>query len=88
MRREVPDPLAAASSFVDRKKISRTVAATPSAAVSPMPAIAVTVVTVVVDIVVIIALSYTFLRPDLRILTFKNSLVKTQSGYIKNILAK
>ncbi len=46
--------LAAASSLVDRKKISRIVAATLSAAVSPMAAIAITVVTVVVDTVVII----------------------------------
>ena len=57
IRTAVSDPLAATSSLVDRKKISRIVAAMLSAAVSPIAAIAVTVVTVVVDTVVIILLS-------------------------------
>jgi hypothetical protein len=58
IRIAVPDPLAATSSLVDRKKISRIVAAILSAAVSPIAAIAVTVVTVVVDTVVTITSSY------------------------------
>jgi len=56
IRNAVPDPLAATSSLVDRKKISKTVAAILSVAVSPIAAIAVTVVTVVVETVVIILL--------------------------------
>ena len=58
MHRVVPEPLAAASSLVDRKKISRIVAAKLSVVVSPVVAIAVTVVTVVVDTVVIILFFY------------------------------
>lgn len=54
MRMVVLDPLADVSSLVDRKNISRIVAAKLSVAASPMAAIAVTVVTVVVDTVVII----------------------------------
>lgn len=48
------DPFAAASSLVERKNISRIVAAKLSVAARPIAAIAVTVVTVVVDTVVII----------------------------------
>jgi hypothetical protein len=54
IRKVVPDPLAATSSFVDRKNISRIVAAKLSEAVSPIAAIAVIVLTVVVDTVVTI----------------------------------
>ena len=58
IRREAPESLTAASSFVERKKIKRMVAAILSVAVSPMAAIIVTVVTVVVVTVVITFLSY------------------------------
>jgi hypothetical protein len=58
IRSEVWEPLAAASSLVDRKKISRMVATTLSVAVRPIAAMAVTVVTVVVVTVVTIILSY------------------------------
>jgi len=73
MRRVVPEPLAAASSLVDRKKISRMVAAKLSVAVSPIAAIAVTVVTVVVDTVVIIL----FFCKLIRMLAYKSTFVKT-----------
>jgi hypothetical protein len=75
MRRVVPEPLAAASSLVDRKKISRMVAAKLSVAVSPIAAIAVTVVTVVVDTVVIILFSYKLFR----MLAYGAAFVKPQS---------
>jgi len=75
IRRVVPDPLAAASSLVDRKKISRIVAAKLSVAVSPIAAIAITVVTVVVDTVVIILFSYKLFR----MLAYGAALVKPQS---------
>ena len=51
-RVDVPEPLAAASSFVESRKIKRIVAAMLNVAVSPMAAIAVTVVTVVIVTVV------------------------------------
>lgn len=73
MRREVPEPLAAASSLVDRKKISRMVAAKLSIAVSPIVAMAVNVVTVVVDTVVIILFSCKLIR----MLAYKSTFVKT-----------
>jgi hypothetical protein len=75
IRSDVPEPLAAASSLVDRKNISRMVAAILSVAVSPIAAMAVTVVTVVVDTVVIITFSYTVIR----ILALATGFVKPES---------
>ncbi len=73
IRSVAPDPLTAASSLVDRKNISKIVAAMLNVAVSPMAAIAVTVVTVVVDTVVIILFPFLLFR----MLAQGNAFVKT-----------
>ena len=84
IRSDVPEPLAAASSLVDRKKISRMVAAILSVAVSPIAAMAVTVVTVVVDTVVIITFSYTIIS----ILALVTGFVKPKSALLSDISKK
>ena len=84
IRSDVPEPLAAASSLVDRKKISRTVAAILSVAVRPIAAMAVTVVTVVVDTVVIINFSYIIAK----ILTPAKGIVKLNSPLLRDTSKK
>ena len=84
IRSDVPEPLAAASSLVDRKKISRMVAAILSVAVRPIAAMAVTVVTVVVDTVVIITFSYTVTR----ILALVTGFVKPKSTLLRDTSKK